>query len=98
MSENEWPRGHRHAMSQCEHEKWNATHYPGTRQICIKCDEPTGCCEDDGFFDEDGDPYCWKCWSSEAAPLYAETSQAIEEEDVPVDEGNPTHYGLGEKR
>jgi len=61
-----WPGGKRHAMSQSDHEKWNSSHYPGTRQPCFKCDEPTGCCEDDSLYakeDEDCvEPLCEECW------------------------------------
>lgn len=62
---NEWPGGKRHEMSQSEHESWNAQHYPGTRQLCAQCDEPTGRCEDDSLYaDEDGEssPLCEECW------------------------------------
>lgn len=63
MTDNTWPRGHRHAMSQSEHAKWNASHYPGTRQLCSRCDEPTGRCEDDSLFtDADEGPLCEGCW------------------------------------
>ena len=50
-------------MHQSGHEAWNARHYPGTRQLCTLCDEPTGRCEDDSLYasDESG-PYCEKCW------------------------------------
>ncbi len=58
---NEWPGGKRHAMTQDEHERWKSYNYPGTRQICCKCDDPTGLCEEDGIFDEDGEPYCRDC-------------------------------------
>jgi hypothetical protein len=58
---NTWPGGHRHAMDQDEHEKWNASHYPGTKEICCQCDEPTGFCEEDGYKDENGAAYCKKC-------------------------------------
>lgn len=51
-----WPDGHRHAMHQSEHNAWNATHYPGTRQLCSICDEPTGRCEDDSLYVEGGGP------------------------------------------
>ena len=61
-ADNSWPKGHRHAMYQSEHEKWNASHYPGTRQMCVVCDEPTGMCEDDGHYNEDGEPLCWECY------------------------------------
>lgn len=62
--QNEWPGGIRHAMHQDEHERWNATHYPGTRQMCVACDEPTDRCEEDSIFLEDGSgPLCVDCWS-----------------------------------
>lgn len=58
---NTWPSGHRHAMHQSDHEKWNASNFPGTRQLCCMCGEPTGRCEEDGIFDDDGKPYCRDC-------------------------------------
>lgn len=61
---NTWPGGERRPLSQDEHEAWNASNYPGTRQICCKCNEPTGYCEEDGIFDEDGEPYCKDCATS----------------------------------
>ena len=61
---NEWPGGRRHAMDQGEHEKWNASHYPGTRQMCCCCNEPTGRCEEDSIWDEKtGGPMCEECAS-----------------------------------
>jgi hypothetical protein len=61
--ENSWPGGQRHAMDQSAHEAWNAQHYPGTRQLCARCEEPTGRCEDDAiYFGEDG-PLCMDCYS-----------------------------------
>ena len=62
MSNNTWPDGVRHAISQSEHERWNAGNYPGTRQMCSKCDEPTGRCEDDTLWSADEDPLCEECW------------------------------------
>jgi hypothetical protein len=60
---NTWPNGYRHAMDQDEHERWNATHYPGTRQLCCECDQPTERCEDDSIYTEAGDgPLCQECW------------------------------------
>ena len=62
---NTWPGGRRHAMTPGEHELWNSANYPGTRQLCCKCDEPTGRCEDDTIYDEDGDgPFCEECCCS----------------------------------
>jgi hypothetical protein len=58
---NTWPGGNRHAMSQSDHAKWNNENYPGTLEICCKCDEPTGNCEEDNTLDDDGDPYCYDC-------------------------------------
>lgn len=58
---NTWPKGYRHAIDQSEHERWNAYNYPGTREICCKCGEATGYCEEDGYKDDDGNPYCLEC-------------------------------------
>ncbi len=60
---NTWPGGYRHAMNQDEHEKWNATHFPGTRQLCCQCGEPTGNCEEDSIFIDDLGPLCEDCYS-----------------------------------
>ena len=37
-------------MSQCEHNRINSGEYPGTRQLCVVCNEPTGRCEEDSIF------------------------------------------------
>lgn len=58
---NTWPDGKRRALDQSEHENWNANHYPGTKQMCCKCDEPTKRCEEDGMFDDNGEAYCRDC-------------------------------------
>lgn len=58
---NSWPNGIRRALTQSEHEEWNNAVYPGTREICCKCDEPTGRCEEDNITDDDGEPYCECC-------------------------------------
>lgn len=57
---NEWPDGYRHAMSQEAHKLWNESNYPGTRQLCDICDNPTGRCEDDEMVN-DGKPVCEEC-------------------------------------
>ncbi len=63
---NTWPKGHRHAMTQSQHETWNAGNYPGTRQLCCQCDQPTGRCEDDSLYlDDDTGPFCEECWAME---------------------------------
>jgi hypothetical protein len=59
---NTWPDGRRHAMSQSDHDKWNAKNYPGTRQLCSECGAPTGRCEDDSLFRSDIGPLCEDCW------------------------------------
>jgi hypothetical protein len=59
---NTWPGGKRRALGPSEHERWNSKNYPGTRQLCALCDEPTGRCEDDSIFTDDGDgPLCETC-------------------------------------
>ncbi len=60
---NEWPGGKRHAMTQDEHERWNSSHWPGTRQLCSKCGDSTGRCEEDSLSRSDGEPLCETCWS-----------------------------------
>ena len=65
MNDGSWPGGVRHAMEQSEHEAWNATHYPGTRQLCSKCEEPTGRCEEDTIWSKDEEPLCRECWLKE---------------------------------
>ncbi len=58
-----WPGGYRHAMTQSEHDSWNSRNYPGTRQLCEKCEEPTERCEDDSIFLDDGTgPLCEECY------------------------------------
>ena len=61
---NTWPNGYRHALSQSEHERWNAAHYPGTRQLCCQCDQPTGRCEEDSLYLEDVGPLCVDCFET----------------------------------
>ena len=62
---NTWPDGQRRALSQSDHEQWNARVYPGTRQICERCGQPTERCEDDSLYSgedcEDG-PLCYACY------------------------------------
>lgn len=48
-------------MTQADHDEWNARHFPGTRQICEACGEPTGRCEYDSLYDGDCGPLCRAC-------------------------------------
>jgi NAD-dependent dihydropyrimidine dehydrogenase PreA subunit len=58
-----YPGRRRGAISQDEHEKINERHYPGTRQICIYCGQPTERCEEDEIRNESGDgPLCVECF------------------------------------
>jgi len=58
---NSWPLGYRHAMSQTDHELWNAMHTVGTRQLCDECGAPTGRCEEDAIYLDDRGPLCEEC-------------------------------------
>lgn len=58
---NTWPKGYRHSMSQSKHERWNASNYPGTRQLCCDCEQPTGRCEEDAIYFDDHGPLCEDC-------------------------------------
>ena len=63
MSHNTWPGGFCHAMTQAEHRQWNASNWPGTRQICCRCKQVTGRCEEDEIVSESGEgPLCVECW------------------------------------
>lgn len=64
---NTWPGGTRHAMDQRVHARWNAARYPGTRQLCIICEQPTGRCEEDAMFIGEIGPICELCRANEEA-------------------------------
>lgn len=64
MRGNSWPGGTKKAISQDEHESWNAHNYPGTRQLCGKCDGATGRCEEDSLFSQDGTVVCEECYEN----------------------------------
>lgn len=56
------------ARTQDEHAAINAREYPGTRQLCVACDQPTGRCEEDSIyleaqFEHQGSlgPLCEEC-------------------------------------
>ena len=59
---NTWPGGQRKALTQDAHAAWNAQHYPGTRQLCTVCDEPTGRCEEDTL-ELGAGPLCESCYA-----------------------------------
>ena len=67
MPINTWPQGHIHAMSQDEHQTWNVKNYPGTLQLCSRCESPTGNCEEDSIFVESEGPLCEDCYTSQLA-------------------------------
>ncbi len=51
------------ARTQKEHDRINATEYPGTRQMCVDCDTPTGRCEDDAIWTNLAHgPLSEECW------------------------------------
>jgi hypothetical protein len=59
------------ARTQAEHEYINAREYPGTRQLCYCCEEPTGRCEEDSIYlasihpdGTDLGPLCEDCYES----------------------------------
>ena len=65
---NTWPGGGRKALNQSVHNWWNANHYPGTRQLCSICQQPTDRCEEDMLTVSDNygrgenDPLCETCY------------------------------------
>lgn len=49
--------------TQAEHNAINVREYPGTRQLCIECAQPTERCEEDAIYTEAGyGPLCIDCW------------------------------------
>jgi hypothetical protein len=54
-------------FSPSEHEAINAREYPGTRQLCVICEQPTGRCEDDSIYiNDDIGPVCLDCSHGES--------------------------------
>ncbi len=50
------------ARTQAAHRAINAREYPGTRQLCALCGDPTERCEEDARFSPDGvGPLCETC-------------------------------------
>lgn len=58
----DYSSGTRRALSQSEHEAWNIDNFPGTRQLCVTCDAPTGRCEEDSMYLADFGPLCVDCY------------------------------------
>mgnify|MGYP000957022171 CR=1 FL=1 len=56
------------ARHQHEHERINRREYPGTRQLCVRCETPTGRCEEDAIYDysngidDPHGPLCEECF------------------------------------
>jgi hypothetical protein len=59
---NTWPDNIRKPLTQSEHTRWNSYNYPGTRQLCDICGEPTGNCEEDSLHDCQGNTLCEDCF------------------------------------
>ena len=78
---NSWPNGQRRALTQDEHEKWNASNYPGTLQICVECDSATGRCEEDEILNDEGEPICEGCCEEVAAKNKADYDKEIDKLD-----------------
>lgn len=60
-----WRAGHS-ALGQDTHRTINARHYPGTRELCVSCGEPTGRAgkgEDSLYADDDEGPFCENCYA-----------------------------------
>lgn len=55
------------ARTQREHEAINAREYPGTRQLCLDCEEPTERCEEDAIYVDDVGPLCPACGTIRAS-------------------------------
>jgi len=50
-------------LLQIEHAAINAIEYPGTRQICVVCEQPTERCEEDAIYTDAGHgPLCLDCY------------------------------------
>ena len=60
-----WWEGKAHDPST--HDRINAVHYPGTRQLCTDCGDPTGRCEEDTLNGYLG-PVCENCYAMGVPP------------------------------
>ena len=66
--------------SQSEHNRINAHEYPGTRQLCIECGEPTERCEDDSLWVDVGTYYKGKLCSVWHGPLCLDCCHKYEDD------------------
>ena len=65
------------ARSQAEHEAINRREYPGTRQLCERCGEPTERCEEDAIYTDSGEgPLCVGCYDTANIALCVKTDSA----------------------
>ena len=55
--------GSHRSLDQSQHGAINSRYYPGTRQLCVLCHEPTGRCEEDSMGGDDG-PLCESCYAA----------------------------------
>lgn len=55
--------GQPRALDQDMHRRINARHYPGTRELCVDCDAPTGRAGrgEDSIYIGDHGPLCEQC-------------------------------------
>lgn len=66
---NTWPGGVRRALDQSQHEAWNASNWPGTRQLCAECEAETDRCEEDSMYVDDHGPLCEACYHAQEVEL-----------------------------
>jgi len=78
MKMNTWPGGQRRALTQSQHREWNARNYPGTRQLCDLCEQPTGRCAEDTLRTENGEIVCKGCFDE--IELEAESAAQLQED------------------
>ena len=70
------------ARSQSEHEAINRREYPGTRQLCERCGEPTERCEEDAIYTDSGEgPLCAECYNTADQSMSLCISGAESEKD-----------------
>ena len=77
---DDFESGRRTTFYQREHERINSVHYPGTRQLCVRCNSETDRCEEDALYavngvdileDDPMGPLCECCYNSVMLPPLA---------------------------